>query len=352
MTLHDADEGFHAPSEPDPKWQENFFFILWDTTNRHGFMVHLQRIPALGWQEAQAVVSIGGMLASATLRRPFLPAAGVPELSMEPVEPYRAWHLHGGFDAALGLGPLGFVFTEPAGDEHATLDVTLRSELPVADFGQGLRELVSALHSDPTGPQMTHAEHYEQGGTWEGSLRIGDREVDGRGLFVRDHSWGPRNEQNFKAFWTATCLDEGRVFCNAIGMPQADRVVGVGAMVDESGVRFTTEVSASYEPVAGLRSYERSVVRYGAGIDAEVTATTQAHVPMYLPHSGPRRYDNNAISAAVSGDRRGFAVMEWADVLEPAQADELDRWGWASDDPVPSRVQAARGRDGKTPGVF
>ena len=73
-------------------------------------------------------------------------------------------------------------------------------------------------------------------------------------------------------------------------------------------MRFTTEVSASYEPVAGLRSYERSVVRYGAGIDAEVTATTQAHVPMYLPHSGPRRYDNNAISAAVSGDRRGFAV--------------------------------------------
>ena len=153
---------------------------------------------------------------------------------------------------------------------------------------------------------MTHAEHYEQGGTWHGVLRIGGREVEGRGLFVRDHSWGPRNEQNFKAFWTATCLDEGRVFCNAIGIPQSERVVGIGAMVDEGGVRFTTEVSGGYEPIAGLRSYERSVVRYGAGIDAEVTATTQTHLPMYLPHSGPRRYDNNAISAATLGDRRGF----------------------------------------------
>ena len=62
MTLHDHDELFHAPESPDARWQENLFFILWDTATRHGFMVHLQRIPALGWQEAQAVVSIGGTL--------------------------------------------------------------------------------------------------------------------------------------------------------------------------------------------------------------------------------------------------------------------------------------------------
>ena len=147
MTLHDTDEGFHAPTVMDRKWQENFFFILWDTTTRHGFMVHLQRIPALGWQEAQAVVSIGGMLASATLRRPFLADAGVPELTMVPIEPYRGWHLEGGFDASVGLGPVGFVFTEPGGDEHAALDVTLRSELPVADSAR-----VSASSSTPCTP--------------------------------------------------------------------------------------------------------------------------------------------------------------------------------------------------------
>ena len=61
--------------------------------------------------------------------------------------------------------------------------------------------MVSALSNEPSGPQMTHAEHYEQGGTWTGTLRIGDDEVQAGGLFVRDHSWGPRNEQNdFKAF--------------------------------------------------------------------------------------------------------------------------------------------------------
>jgi hypothetical protein len=333
MTLHDHDELFHAPETPDRRWQENLFFILWDTATRHGFMVHLQRIPALGWQEAQAVVSIGGTLGSATLRRPFLPDAGVAEVTMTPVEPWREWRLQVGFDGTVGRGPLGFVFTEPGGPTKVSADLVIRSDIPAADFGQGLRDMVSALDSDPSGPQMTHAEHYEQGGTWAGTLRIGDEEVQAGGLFVRDHSWGPRNEQNdFKAFWTATCLDQGRVFCNAIGIPQGARIVGIGAVVDESGVRFTSEVSSSYTPKPGVCSYDSSVVRYGAGIDHELRATTQVHVPMFLPHSGPRRYDNNAISAVEMGGRSGFGVMEWADVLTPSEVDELDQHRWASDD--------------------
>ena len=52
------------------------------------------------------------------------------------------------------------------------------------------------------------------------------RRPEKAGLFVRDHSWGIRHEHNdFRAFWTATCLDEGRVFCNAIGMLSAGNAV-------------------------------------------------------------------------------------------------------------------------------
>jgi hypothetical protein len=338
MTLHDHDERFHVPPHDERRWQENLFFILWDTATRHGFMVHLQRVPALGWQEAQAVVSIGGTLGSATLRRPFQADAGVAEVAMTPVEPWREWRLQVGFDGAAGRGPLGFVFTEPSGPTPVEADLTIRSVLPPADFGQALRGMVDALHTDPSGPQMTHAEHYEQGGIWEGSLRIGDEEVTASGLFVRDHSWGPRNEQNdFKAFWTASCLDGGRVFCNAIGIPQADKVVGVGAVVDEHGARFTSEVAADYLPRPGVCSYDSSIVRYGEGIDLELRGSTQVHVPMYLPHSGPRRYDNNAISAVTMNGKAGFGVLEWADVLTPGEVAELDQHGWASPDLSPVR---------------
>ena len=59
-----------------------------------------------------------GRLGSATLRRPFLPDAGVAEVTMTPVEPWREWRLQVDFDGTVGRGPLGFVFTEPGGADE------------------------------------------------------------------------------------------------------------------------------------------------------------------------------------------------------------------------------------------
>ena len=152
------------------RWQENLFFILWDTATRHGFMVHLQRIPALGWQEAQAVVSIGGTLGSATLRRPFLPDAGVAEVTMTPVEPWR------------DVAPPGRlrrhrrpwaarVRVHRAGRRRRRCRPTSPSAAtsPPPTSARACATWSRPSHADPSGPQMTHAEHYEQGGTWTGT---------------------------------------------------------------------------------------------------------------------------------------------------------------------------------------
>jgi hypothetical protein len=221
-------------------------------------------------------------------------------------------------------GPFGFHALGGPPDTTIGFDVTLHSDLPVADFAAGLSAIVAGLQTHDPGPQMAPQEHYEQGGTWSGRLRIGDLEVEASGLFVRDHSWGVRNEQRFQAFWTATCLEDGRRFCNAIGIPSGERVVGVGVVVDASGATFTQEVGATFAPRPGLATYDRVEVRYGEGIGETLTATAQVHVPIYLPHSGPLRYDNNALSMVEMGGLTGFGVMEWADVLEPDQGAALD----------------------------
>jgi len=323
--LTPQDEGFHDVPPGIDRWQENFFFILWDESGANGFMVHLQRVPGLGVQEAQAVASVGGRLASANIRRPFDAHASVPELPMRAVQPYAHWQVSAEFDAVEGRGPFGFVFHRTDGPLKVTADLTLESALPVTDFAQGLHQVVEALGRDPSSSQMGQQEHYEQGGTWHGRLRIGDDEVEASGLFVRDHSWGVRHEQNeFQAFWTATCVDEGKVFANAIGIRQRDRVVGIGARTDLHGTEFTTEVGAVYTPEPGVCSYDRSRVEYGAGVDQVVEGTTQVHLPMYLPLSGARRYDNNAISAVTMDGKRGFAVMEFASVLTAEQARVMD----------------------------
>jgi hypothetical protein len=326
VTLTGADEQFHGPPSPLPdNWQENLFFILWNTATQDGFMMHIQRVPARAVQEARIVASIGGAIASATVTGPYHADRAVDGVTVRIDDPFRDLTVRTEFMGAAGPGPLGFIGAFAGGDVPVVVDARLRSEIEPIDFAEGLAELTAALRTDKAAPQMGDQAHYEQGGTWSGTIRMGDREVHGAGLFVRDHSWGIRHEHNdFRAFWTATCLDEGRVFCNAIGMPKGDGFVGIGGIADANGVRFTQQVEAAYTPEPGLLTYEHAEVRYGAGIDLVVRGEVQQHWPMYLPFSGKDRYDNNAMSAVEAEGMQGFSVMEWATTLLPAQTALLD----------------------------
>lgn len=314
-------EAFQAPpADVPPGWQENLFFIAWDPSHDTGLLVHLQRVPGQGEQEARVVVVVDGTVGSATLTGPYGPAP-VDGVEVRFVEPFR--RLEVGIDALLepGEGPLGLLTTTGPGAVRATVELELESDLPAVDFAAALDDIVGALEASGEGPQMGRQEHYEQGGRWRGRLRLGNRAVTTQGLFVRDHSWGIRREhQDFRAFWTASCLDDGNVFCNAIGIPTGDRIAGIGAVADGNGVRFTTDVDARFHPVAGIGAYGSVDVRYGDPIATELQARTRRHVPIPLPHSGPGRYDNNAISNVRMDGRLGFGVMEWASTYTEEEA--------------------------------
>jgi hypothetical protein len=326
MTLTDRDELLHPRPRSGPaRWQENLFFILWDTATTDGLMMHVQRVPDDAVQEARIVVRAGGRSASATLTGPFADDRTVAGVDVVIAAAFREISMRIAFTGAADPGPLGFIAAHPGGDVAVQADVMLHSTLPPVDFAPALAQMTAELRRDRAAPQMGDQAHYEQGGTWSGRLRVGDVERSGSGLFVRDHSWGVRYEHNdFRAFWTATCLDDGRTFANAIGLPTPSGVVGIGAVADEQGVRFTREVGATFAPSPGLGSYDTSTVTYGEGIDLVVHGRTQQHWPMYLPYSGRNRYDNNAISSVEAGGRRGFAVMEWAATLLPDQTATLD----------------------------
>ena len=329
MTLHDEDERLHAAPDPLPgNWQENMFFICWDAGTLTGLVAHVQRVPGAGVQAAQVAVAVDGRFASATFSGPYRAGLLVPELYVRPVEPWRRWALELDGKGSAGPGPLGLLATEPGGGTAVDADLTLQSSLPVADFAAGLATVVDGMRADRRGPQMGHQQHYEQGGTWQGRLRVGERERQAAGLFVRDHSWGIRHEhRDFRAFWTASCLDGGRLFCNAIGIPRGDRVIGIGMVVDESGVRSTTQVGAEFHPTAGIGSYDTTTVEYGDPLGFTLSAETQCHVALPLPLSGPNRYDNNALSRVQLGNLEGFGVMEWAATFSDDEALSLQQEG-------------------------
>ncbi len=326
----DADERLHQPPAGVPdRWQENMFFVAWDLEAGHGVLIHTKRWPAKHDHEAHVVVFVDGVPSSAILHRPTGTSLclndEIPELSAEPERPWERWRVGAEFDGTEGCGPSGFVAHLPAGRTTTTVDITLESDLVPADFNAALASWAGEL-AGRGGQHNTAQAHYEQGGRWHGTLRIGNRTVHANGLFVRDHSWGERTESNFDSgvFWTASSLDDGRIFCNAIGFPSAGGTVGTGIVVTEDGAFSTRTVAASFTPEPGLRSYDRSRVEYGFAEPIVLDGRTKVHVPKYLPGSGHRRYDNNAISHVRIGDATGMGCLEWAAVLDAGRAATLD----------------------------
>ncbi len=339
MTFTPDDDRLHVPPDPRPeRWQENRFFIAWDTADNHGVMIHTRRFPDQRMQEAHVVACVGGRVGSALLVRDLADVSRTddefPELDMTVIDPFREWHIGVhlmGFD---GVGPMGFVATHPSGPIPVHVDITLASSMSPVDWNEALEVLESGLEASAGSSRSSAQAHYEQAGTFQGTLAVGEDRVETSGLFVRDHTWGPRHEMGFGGggggvFWTACSLDEGRTYCNAIAFAQPDGgFVGVGIIADEDGVRTTRDVRGEYLPERGVGTYSRSRIFFGFPEgELVVEGTTCIHLPLYLWNSGQHRYDNNAISSVRLGDKHGMGVLEWASTLDPAQSAVLDRAG-------------------------
>ncbi|HEY1706929.1 MAG TPA: hypothetical protein VGG10_01595 [Rhizomicrobium sp.] len=330
-SFRDQDELLHSPPKvPPDRWQENMFFVAWDLDGGNGVLIHTKRWPSKNDHEAHIVVYVEGKPTSAILHRPLKSSLKlndeIPELSAGPEVPWSRWRIQAEFDGAPGEGPYGFLAYAPHGNVRGAIDITLEMEIPVADFNQALARVSDDLAASG-GAQISAQEHYEQGGRWHGELRVGDRKVRCSGLFVRDHTWGERVETDFDpgVFWTASCLDDGKFFCNAIGVPGKQSTIGGGIVVTPKGAFYTRSVSGAFSPEPGLLTYDRSRIEYGSTEPMVLEGRTKLHVPKYLPGSGSRRYDNNAISYVSIGDKKGMGCLEWAAVLTKEQSDALDK---------------------------
>jgi len=115
--LTDEDEQFHRPPDPLPdNWQENFFYILWDTGARQGMMMHIQRVPGRQVQEARIVARAGQRSASATLTGPYRADRAVDGVTLGIDAPYRDLKVRTEFSGSPDPGPLGFVAAHTGGD--------------------------------------------------------------------------------------------------------------------------------------------------------------------------------------------------------------------------------------------
>lgn len=331
--LNEADELPHLPPDPLPdRWQENFFIVARSTDQHAAFFVHCKRWPVTGSLTARVAVSVGDVVVSRRVHEPIDPSAfRVDGLTLDVDEPYQALRISGGFSGAAGYGPLGFIATSGPGPVPVDIDLQLSSELAPADFEEGFRMLASAFADERTdGDALFEAtqQHYEQGGRCVGSIAVDGVRHLFDGLFVRDHTWGLRDETAMSAaghgFWTASALNDGTVFFNATGIATATGVRGLGVVVDASGQHVTDELQVSFSPEPHLYGFNTTQIRIGGARPIEVTGSGDLHLVKYLPGSGPGRFDDNLIADVRGEGLVGFGVHEFAGTLTPGQAHVLD----------------------------
>lgn len=323
MSICEADEFRHLPPAPLPdRWQENFFVIAHDLKANVTFLMHCKRWPSSGQQVARVVAAFGDQVVSRKVVES-IPADSltVDGLTLHPVVPFRQLRLNGGFKGVPGLGPLGFVAWRADGTVDVEIDLTLRSELVPADFSAGFDAIAAqAREAGAEGMVFEHTqEHYEQGGRCEGHITIGGERRRFEGLFVRDHTWGRRDESAMSVagygFWTASVSENADLFFNAAGMVAYEKTHGIGVVVDARGQSTTTDVTVDFLPQGGLHSFGTTRIRIGGDKPINVAGEARIHLVKYLPGSGPGRFDDNAISHFTGGGVAGFGVHEYAGTL-------------------------------------
>lgn len=331
MALSDFDELPHLPSD-HPRWQENFFIIASSANGETSFLIHCKRWPASGKQVARIAVRAGSKIISRKVEEA-IPGGSftVDGLELFPVKPYRELKLRGRFEGTPGFGPLGFVAWASDGEIEVGIDLTLRSELAPADFAEVFAMRAAKFSGDVRPLTAEHVQaHYEQGGICEGHVTIEGERHTLTGLFVRDHTWGQRDESYMAdgtfGFWTATTLDEGNLFFNALGRTTPEGVRGMGVVVDRAGQAITTDVSVEFLPSPGLHGFTETRVHIGGDKPINAIGRAQVHLVKYLPGSGPRRFDDNALSSVEAGGLTGFGVHEFAGMLSAEEAAELDKY--------------------------
>jgi len=319
-TLRDADEHPHSAPEPLPdRWQENYFVLGFDDDQRAAFALHLERFPASGLAEIKADVALGETVVSSTSRHPLTEDLSAGATTIDVVEPFREWRLRHDGTGRAGRGPFGFVGHGDGPIGALGIDVTLSSPLGGIDHAAVLAELAMP---------GTEREHYETCGTWTGRLRAGEHEVTARGLFVRDHTWGPRAYSQLSgAWWYPSCLEAGARYLGGALVRYGDHVSGYAIVADADGHEATTEVAL--EIVAGIEApvrYDTTVVtaRFATRGELRVKGSSRLHLPHYFPGFADRYFTNDAFCALACGADLGFGVRELNGYLGAAEATTLD----------------------------
>lgn len=313
--IGERDEGCHEPGG-ERLWNESYYFNFFDRAGGLGGFTRVGMSPNLALGDHILCLFLpDGNLALARDSAPILgnPArVRVGALAHECLEPMAAWRLT--YEGLLNLvsdpGVLKDPLTlplRPFDRIEVALDLTFRNLNPPVDYhGEALKRGLAKSLADPFGrlkgkslameavklfprlvslPAMGRARHYEQAGTYEGTVRIGRRTHDFRGTGERDRSWGVRDWRvPARWCWFTGQFGEGKDLV-AFNVCSVEMMLlrAFGGFVFEGGRNHLVEdleIETRFEADGVTQRSMRFTARYGGGRKLEVSGQVKRVAPV------------------------------------------------------------------------
>jgi hypothetical protein len=299
---------------PNINWMENLYFGGLDDSRTVGFGVHLKMRTDLKRAEVRTFVEMGDDNAGFGGRYPLTGGFSYPVYTAECIEPFRHWRIKinamgwpfgetGGF---MGLEIQGRSPTTPF-----SFEIDIKSELAIGDWAlfKGVASADAAGHG-----------HYDQGISWSGTLRLGDKTATVSGLGIRDHSWGPRNFREMDKVWfTGVTYENCRAYFAGQALLDKDGWHGFSYLIEGDSVKLLPRPEftvLSGEDAPGLY---KTVLVTTEGVN--ITCHIKKHVLMPLL---PERYlsgDGFALTETATG--QGHALVERGLLYSPAEIEAI-----------------------------
>ncbi len=327
MSLTPNDD-FPHPRGSGESWQENYLFLGVDPEQDLAFFAHVARLPALGTCDIKIAVKIGDDVVSTTEHHPLGEGLDVPGLEFDVVDPWYSWRVKADGKGLRGGAP-DLLLTTGRGDVPLSFDIRWDAKATPVVHSEGFAQMASAGAG-------SSGDHYIQGGTWSGTLRIGDREITSSGPSIRDHTWGERDNGKLQlCWWTPMVFDDGSYQLAGIDMHLVDGTRTSFSFEHDGNAQRTLPVLDVEITEGTIDDYSRAKIKLGDEI--EVEATRFARMPIaYYRGGGVGWVSDDALCTLRTADgRTGFGIIE---KNRQMTQDEIERLPEGS---APERMPAA-----------
>lgn len=302
-----------APHEHggEPGWSERLSFNFFDSESGFGGIARVEFFPGVGKAEGALSVFIPEGALAQVLVRDMTRAPGghsVGRLQLDPYEALSKWRIRCK-DVALLFSNATAVEAVPGAERRGAagqldLDLTFEAWMPPSGSVQR-RTDVDEQHF----VHVVSSGHFEQAGSYEGTIKVGNRGTTLRGTGVRDRSWGARaRHATHSSQWFAVAFGPDLAF-GARAVSAGARAMTSGWVLRDGMPRAVRELHAEIDYAGRVPAHVRVTVTDETSERYELEGETLATIPT---REGSARA-HHAMTSFRCGDRRTLGFVEYVE---------------------------------------